>query len=124
MSAEVKAAIDSLSSLQDGWREGRGVAPSRRNLDWLIEKVAKTFPASLSHPSVTPTEEGNVILEWISPDSRIELEVNFKEQNLELYATDLTSDRFVEHSFGPGRWKEAFSKVATLLESWKWRADE
>ena len=115
MSAELKAAIDSLSSLQDGWLEGCGVAPSRRNLDWLIEKVAKTFPASLSHPSVTPTEEGNVSFEWIKPAARVELEVNFAENRLELYATDIEADSFVDESFDMGDWAGAFVRITSLL---------
>ena len=106
-----------LASLGDGWIEGRGVAPRREHLHWLAHEVAKSFPEALEHPAVVPTEEGHVIFEWMRPHSRIELEFNFEDQELELYATDLQAARFVEESLAFKRWDEAFKRVALLLLS-------
>ena len=64
---------------------------------------------------MAPTESGNVILEWIQPKARIELEINFAEQKIELYATNMASKKFVEESFAQTQWAEAFSRVAGLL---------
>jgi hypothetical protein len=112
---ELVSEIESLSSLSNGWLEGNGVAPNGDNLIWLTNEVAKSFPEALDHPSVVPTEEGHVIFEWIRPRARIELEINFDDQKLELYATDLTVAKFEEASFGIDQWDEAFSKVNALL---------
>ncbi len=108
-------AIDGLSSLKDGWLEGHGVAPKSDDLNWLTNEVAKSFPESLEYPSVAPTEEGHVIFEWMRPHARIELEINFEEQQLELYSTNLTTAQFVEETFTVDQWEGAFSKIATLL---------
>jgi hypothetical protein len=111
----VTAAIDKLANLSDGWLEGVGVAPKPEDLNWLTNAVASAFPESLDYPSVAPTEEGNVILEWILPKARIELEVNFAAKQLELYASYLDSDNFMEKTFGINRWQDAFGAVEGLL---------
>lgn len=108
-------AIDELNDLQEGWLEGGGVPPGSKNLAVLSGKLVEHFPVGLRYPAVVPTEEGHVSLEWIKPAARVELEVNFSGQQLELYATDLKQDRFVEESFGWDEWPEAFQKVITLL---------
>jgi hypothetical protein len=61
------SGIDKLSTLADGWLEGSGVAPKPDDLNWLTNEVSKSFPESLAYPSVAPSEEGNVIFEWILP---------------------------------------------------------
>lgn len=109
--------IDALASLSDGWLEGNGIAPTSDNLNWLSNEVAKNFPESLEYPSVAPSEDGHVILEWIRPQARIELEVNFSDQKLELYATNLTTNQFLEESFNRTQWNEAFDQVERLLIS-------
>lgn len=109
------SSIDKLSTLADGWLEGVGVAPKPENLNWLTNEVSKSFPESLAYPSVAPSEEGNVILEWILPHARIELEVNFAEKKLELYSTNIKAGDFVEASFGIDQWQQAFGQVEGLL---------
>jgi hypothetical protein len=107
--------IDALSSLADGWLEGNGIAPSIANTTWLTDEVTKYFPEALEYPSVVPTEDGHVVFEWIRPQARIELEVNFGAQKLELYATNLTTNQFTEESFSTSDWDAAFSKIERLL---------
>ena len=109
------AGIDKLANLSDGWLEGVGVAPKPEDLNWLSNEVAKAFPESLSYPSVAPTEEGNVVLEWFLSNARIELEVNFASKQLELYASYLNSNVFVEKTFGTDQWQRAFGEVEGLL---------
>ena len=111
------SAIDALSSLPNGWLEGNGIAPKSDDINWLTNEVAKSFPESLEHPSVAPTEEGHVIFEWIRPHARVELEINFADQRLEIFSTNLRTNQFVEETFGVKQWAEAFGKVAGLLLS-------
>ena len=111
------SAIDALSSLTPGWLEGHGIAPKIDNLNWLTNEVVESFPESLEHPSVVPTEEGHVIFEWIRPHARIELEINFTDRALELYSNNLTTNQFIEETFAWDQWGDAFGKVATLLVS-------
>jgi hypothetical protein len=112
---KLTAGIDSLASLKDGWLEGQGVAPSSENLNWLSNELTKIFPDSLEYPAVVPTEDGNVVLEWIRPQSRIELEVNFVDERLEIYSTNLNTNQFEEAAYAWGDWAGAFAKVSTLL---------
>jgi hypothetical protein len=109
------SAIDDLNSLENGWLEGRGIAPDTENLAWLSEELIEAFPVGIEYPAVVPTEDGNVSLEWIKPAARIELEVNFIENRLELYATDLEADTFVDESFETGDWAGAFERITYLL---------
>lgn len=111
------SAIDALSSLPNGWLEGNGIAPKSEDINWLTNEVAKSFPESLEHPSAAPTEEGHVIFEWIRPHARVELEVNFADQRLEIYSTNLRTNQFVEETFSLKQWAEAFGKVSGLLLS-------
>jgi hypothetical protein len=109
------SAIDDLSNLKEGWLEGHGVALSRPNLERLSDDLVEAFPPGIGYPVVVPTEEGNVSLEWIKPAARVELEVNFSENILELYATDIEADTFVEESFALEDWAGAFARITTLL---------
>ena len=109
------SAIDDLNNLKDGWLEGRGKAPTGLDLFNLADDLVEAFPTGIDYPAVIPTEEGNVSLEWIKPSARVELEVNFAEARLEVYATDIESDTFVEESFEKTDWAGAFAKITSLL---------
>lgn len=106
--------IEKLAQLSDGWLEGGGTAPKAADLEWLSGEMADQFPV-IDYPSVVPTEEGNVVFEWIRPQARIELEVNFEGDTLELYSTDLAKDEFREETYPKGDWPAAFAKVTSLL---------
>ena len=109
------SAIDDLADLKDGWLEGRGVAPDRSRLEFLSDRLVEVFPPGIDYPAVVPTEEGNVCLEWIMPAARVELEVNFAENHLELYATNIDAETFVEDTFSIEDWQGAFGKITELL---------
>lgn len=109
------SAIDELNGLEDGWLEGHGIAPDPKDLARLSEELIESFPPGIDYPAVVPTEDGNVSLEWIKPAARIELEVNFAESRLELYATDMQADTFLDESFDMGNWVGAFEKITSLL---------
>ena len=111
------SAIEALSDLKDGWLEGTGKAPKIDYLNFLTNEVTKSFPEMVEYPSVAPTEEGSVIFEWIRPQSRIELEINFEGKKLELYATHAATAQFVEESFEIDQWESAYQRVKSLLNS-------
>jgi hypothetical protein len=108
-------SVEALMDLQDGWLEGGGKAPDADSLIWLKNEMVRAFPADLEHSAVVPNEEGNVVFEWIRPDARIELEVNFTEKRLELYATNVKTNHFVKATYPLDGWKDAFANVSTLL---------
>ena len=110
--------IEALTNLQDGWLEGGGKAPEHERLTGLMNEMVRVFPADLEYPAVMPTEDGNVVFEWIRPHARIELEVNFAGGQLELYASNLKTDQFVEKTYpqnGWTHWCRALEYVKTLI---------
>lgn len=104
-----------LLKLQDEWLDGGGKAPDSERLIWLMNEMLRFFPAALEYPAVVPTEEGNVVFEWIRPEARIELEVNFADHQLELYATNLLTNEFTEETYPQDGWTAAFANVSSLL---------
>lgn len=112
---KLMGGIEALMELQDGWLDGGGNAPDLERLFWLMNEIVRAFPADLEYPAVVPTEDGNVVFEWIRPETRIELEVNFADPQLELYATNVKTNEFVEETYPHDGWAAAFAKVSTLL---------
>lgn len=112
---ELVSGIEALMDLQDGWLEGGGKAPHKPFLTTLTNEVVRAFPAELEYPAVVPTEDGNVVFEWIRPWARIELEVSFTDNRLELYASSLKTNQFVEESYSMDNWAAAFTQISTLL---------
>lgn len=57
--------LDYLSTVEDGWIEGRGVALDRSGLLWLDHKMASHYVGTdLPLPFLCPSESGGVIGEW------------------------------------------------------------
>jgi hypothetical protein len=109
--------IEKLGELKAGWLDGHGVELKSEDLVWLSGETEKNFPENFVYPSVVPTEDGNVIFEWIHPQARIELEINFESSLLELYATDLKQAAFVEKVFQFSEWPVAYSNINALLNA-------
>jgi hypothetical protein len=108
--------VEKLEKLQRGWHEGRGEALNKKRLDWLLGKVVLFYPEGLPYPSVVPTEEGNVIFEWMQPDSTVELEFNFSASQLEFYASK-GKNEFLEETFKETQMEKAFARISAFLQS-------
>lgn len=72
----ITSQLDELRSLEDGWLEGGGVAPSHGGLDWLIQSFERHYPSSLPRPYLYPTEEGGVQAEWVFGGIDIEVRID------------------------------------------------
>jgi hypothetical protein len=110
--------LDKLQKLKDGWLNGEGVAPAPADLDTLSEQLAEHFPNGLAYPEVGLSDEGNVILEWIRPNVRAELEVNFPDRQLELYSTVFDPEDFLEEIVPldePDCWARLFASIKHRL---------
>lgn len=55
---DVRARLDDLRALSDGWLDGTGVAPPHAGLDWLASAFDRHFPDDLPLPHLYPTPEG------------------------------------------------------------------
>jgi hypothetical protein len=61
---DTASQITRLRSLDDGWLEGGGKAPSSEGLDWLSQAFDRHYSTDLPTPYIYPTEEGCVQSEW------------------------------------------------------------
>ena len=110
--------LDKLLQLEDGWLNGSGTAPAPANIEWLSEQLVEEFPSGLDYPEIGASDEGNVVLEWIRPKLRAELEVNFEEKQLEFYSTNFESDDFIEESIAfdeANAWPSIFALIKKRL---------
>ncbi len=109
------SSVERLSSLQAGWLDGHGALFAIEDVSQIAQDLAQAFPVKLEYPVVVPTGEGNVSLEWIRLESRIELEANIIGQQLELYATNVGGKDFLDEVFKIDAWDKALERVTQLL---------
>jgi hypothetical protein len=85
---DLTARFDALLSLEDGWLDGKGMAPNKTELVFIARKMAAHYPKRLPLPAIVPTPEGNLLIEW---DLSGNPSVDF----------DLGSSRAAFHAFQP-----------------------
>ena len=68
--------IADLRRLQNGWRNGEGVAFDTGYLNWLAEVFQKMYPAHAPAPVICPNTYGVVSAEWSFPSSEVSLEID------------------------------------------------
>jgi hypothetical protein len=84
--SKVEQRFLELDKIKDGWLDGEGKKPF--NLPWVKSIVLQIEDLD---PSVFPTPEGNIQLEWYIEDNSISLEINAVTKTAEYIHTDLTS---------------------------------
>ncbi len=89
---DVRARLDELRDMQDGWLEGQGVAPPHDGLDWLADSFDGNYPDSLCLPYLYPTFDGGIQAEWSFPSREINLEVDLNTHQANWYNLDLQAD--------------------------------
>lgn len=70
--ALINDQIDRLASMNDGWLDGDGAAPSQEGLEALRTLLESLAP----RPTLYPTPEGGVQAEWSIGDREISLEID------------------------------------------------
>ena len=89
---DIDARLDELRSLQDGWLEGKGVAPSSTGLEWFSSAFNLGYLDDLPLPYLYPTVEGNIQAEWSLKPHEISLEVDLESHAAEWHGLHLISD--------------------------------
>jgi hypothetical protein len=73
---DVSLRITELSELKNGWYNNEGQGPDAKSL-WKFEQLFKeNYGSNLPLPTIFPTLEGNIQLEWTIASIEISLEVN------------------------------------------------
>lgn len=109
------ARLDELSQLQPGWFEGLGAAFEAEKFVAFADKLVEDYPDRLMLPSVVPTQEGNLLLEWAA-DGDPSLDVRLTDLHASFHAFspdggDLERDFDLSQA---GEWQTLF---AFLLDS-------
>lgn len=86
---DISARIEELQPLQNGWLEGRGIAPSNTGLQWLASSFAQNYPENIPLPYLYPTEEGGVRAEWSRGPSEASLDINLETHGAEWHLLDI-----------------------------------
>lgn len=90
---DIPSRLEELKTLQDGWLDGLGHAPSANGLDWLAKTFNDYYPIALPLPYVYPVAEGGVQLEWSITTVEASLEIDLKDHSAQWHALDLESDK-------------------------------
>ena len=83
--------IEALGSLEDGWLGGSSKAPDKLALGWVRDQLDATFPEDLPLPSVAPTPEGGLFMEWVRSPVRVSVEILLPDHQAECQAVNLES---------------------------------
>jgi hypothetical protein len=89
---DVLSRLDALRTLQDGWLDGEGLAPSASGLDWFATAFKETYPDDLPSPYIYPVAEGGIQLEWSIRPREISLEILFRDHSAAWHSLDLETD--------------------------------
>ena len=98
-----------LRSIEDGWLNGYGKAPSDEGLDWMIEKFQILSVFRIPIPYLYPTESGGVQAEWSLNQREISLEIDLDKKIADWHDLDLDTDVVIERPVNCER-----------LEDWFW----
>jgi len=107
-SLDVILRLEELASLQDGWLDGRGLAPKPEKLRQLAALFDANFDADLILPHLYPTAEGGIQAEWSLGDWETTLEIDLATFKGEYQALNLADQQSQEHDFdltGVDGWK-------------------
>jgi hypothetical protein len=61
---EIAGKLERISSLQDGWYDGKGKAPDPGGFAEITRMLVWLYPSHIPLPVIVPTPEGNLLLEW------------------------------------------------------------
>ncbi|MDD2724198.1 MAG: hypothetical protein PHH59_09295 [Methylovulum sp.] len=96
---DVESRLEELAELQDGWLDGKGIAPNGDGLLWLAKEFDVNFSPLLPLPYLYPTAEGGVQAEWSIGNWEASLEVNLDNKRAEWQALNFATHECRECSW-------------------------
>jgi len=106
----IAARMDELAQLQAGWFEGQGVALDAEKMAIVADKLVAEYPERLILPSIVPTQDGNLLLEWLA-DGTPSLDIFLDNFQASFHAFGPNGDD-IERDFnlaGAADWQSLFS---------------
>jgi hypothetical protein len=93
----IATRLDEISQLEDGWFEGRGVAPDAEKLTYVFGRLIADYPDKLPLPQIVPTQDGNLLLEWAAEgDPSLDIDLTHLQASFHAFGDD---DEDIERSF-------------------------
>lgn len=89
---DVRARIDELKLLKDGWLDGKGIALPQDGLNWLADSFDSYYSVDLPLPYLFPTPEGRILAEWSLKTWSLSLEVDLAKRSGEWHALNVVDD--------------------------------
>jgi hypothetical protein len=120
-SLDVTLRLEQIAALEDGWLDGKGIAPDREELNWLSNQFDEHFDADLPLPFLYPTAEGGIQAEWSLRGTEVSLEINLADKSAEFQALNLSDDTTTEFIFRlveDDGWKK-LNEALRLIENQK-----
>jgi hypothetical protein len=118
-SPTLTARWNELKSLQNGWLDGKGVAPDSADIDWLARSFNSHYSDELPEPFVYPTAEGGVQAEWTINGHDLSLEIDLTSHKGQWHCVDLKTgaDSFDELDLDNDQgWARLVERVRQLAE--------
>jgi len=114
---DVPLRLEELSSLKNGWLDGKGIAPAPEKLKTLASLFDSYFAENLPLPYLYPTPEGAIQAEWSVGDWEVSLEINLDQFDAEYQAVNCKDHQTSETSLQlatPDGWTELKKNIERL----------
>lgn len=86
--------LDELQSIEDGWLDGIGLAPTKSGLEWIRQLFKPYYLEDL--PYLYPTVTGNIQAEWSFPEHEVSVLCNLTTHEGDLFI--LNTKNFKEYT--------------------------
>ena len=114
----IATRMDELAQMQAGWFEGQGVALDTDKLAIVADKLVSDFPERLMLPTIVPTQDGNLLLEWAA-DGSPSLDVFLASLRASFHAFE-PNGADIERDFNlesPAEWHSLYGFLSNSIRS-------
>ena len=116
---DVQSQLEELATLQDGWTEGLGQAPTVTGLTWLSSALERHFPDEAPMPHIYPTETGGVQAEWSLGPNEVTLEIDLSTHVGEWHVLNMGTNAPLERTLNCDDNKDWEWLVAQLVSMYR-----
>jgi len=115
---EIAAKLDMLASLEDGWLDTTGKAPSKSALVSITKMMVREYPKELILPAIVPIPDGNILLEWKqSGTPSVDVALSSMQADFHAFASDGSDIESTFHLKVDQDWKQFFAFLNEHIET-------
>jgi len=110
---ELSTRFDEIRTLSNGWFEGAGVAPDSVLLEAFATKLISGYPEKATLPTIVPTPEGNLLMEWNLPgEPSVDISLSEQIAYFHRFLPDFSDEEYSFPLTSEAEWKAFFSHIA------------